>query len=153
MADFKKLSEVDLVEEVSNTANVLIEEGGQIKRASKTKIGGAGSDSVIKTAIITSSAYDSHVSNVASYVAGPTPPTYSCKNMTFEEAYEALTTGVLINVKLFDYYSGDGIGLIDLIPFAAIDGNVQFIALQNLASKPTLYWTSSGISTTDPTVS
>lgn len=37
MADFKKLSEVDLVEEVSNTANVLIEENGQIKRASKTK--------------------------------------------------------------------------------------------------------------------
>ena len=88
---------------------------------------------------------------MAPYVEVPT--TYSCRNMTFEEAYEALTTGVLINVKLFDYYSGDGIGLIDLIPFAAIDGNVQFIALQNLASKPTLYWTSSGISTTDPTVS
>lgn len=151
MADFKKLSEVDLTEEVSDTANVLIEEDGIIKRAPKTKVGGAGSDSVIKTAIITSSAYDSHISNAAPYVGGAT--TYSCRNMTFEEAYEALTTGVLINVKLFDYYSGDGIGLIDLIPFAAIDGNVQFIALQNLASKPTLYWTSSGISTTDPTVS
>ena len=151
MADFKKLSEVDLTEEVSDTANVLIEEDGIIKRAPKTKVGGASSDSIIKTAIITSSAYISHVSNVASYAGGST--TYSCRNMTFEEAYEALTTGVLINVKLFDYYSGDGIGLIDLIPFAAIDGNVQFIALQNLASKPTLYWTSSGISTTDPTVS
>lgn len=151
MADFKKLSEVDLVEEVSNTANVLIEEGGQIKRASKTKVGGAGSDSIIKTAIITSSVYDSHVSNVAPYVGDPA--TYSCKNMTFEEAYEALTTGVPINVKLFDYYSGEGIGLIDLMPVAVIDGNVQFIALQNQASKLTLYWTSSGISTTVPTVS
>ena len=151
MADFKKLSEVDLVEEVSNIANVLIEEGGQIKRASKTKVGGAGSDSVIKTAIITSSTYDSHVSNAAPYVGGPA--TYSCKNMTFEEAYEALTTGVPINVKLFDYHIGDGIGLTDLILLAAIDGNVQFVELQNLASKLTLYWTSSGISTTDPTVS
>ena len=151
MADFKKLSEVDLVEEVSNTANVLIEENGQIKRASKTKVGGAGSDSVIKTAIITSSAYDSHISNVAPYVGNST--TYSCKNMTFEEAYEALTTGVPINVKLFDYYSGEGIGLIDLIKLVAISGNVQFIALQNQAPKLTLYWTSSGISTTAPTVS
>ena len=151
MADFKKLSEVDLVEEVSNTANVLIEENGQIKRASKTKVGGAGSDSVIKTAIITSSAYDSHISNVAPYTGGPT--TYSCKNMTFEEAYEALTTGTPINVKLFDYYSGEGIGLIDLMPVAVIDGNVHFIALQNQAQKLTLYWTSSGISTTAPTVS
>lgn len=70
--------------------------------------------------------------------------------MTFEEAYEALTTGVPINVKLFDYYSGEGIGLIDLVPLAAIVGNVQFIALQYLASKLTLYWTSSGISTTNP---
>ena len=151
MADFKKLSEVDLVEEVSNTANVLIEENGQIKRVSKTKVGGAGSDSVIKTAIITSSAYDSHISNATSYVGGPI--TYSCKNMTFEEAYEALTTGVPINVKLFNYYSGEGIGLIDLIPLVAISGNVQFIALQNQAQKLTLYWTSSGISTTAPTVS
>ena len=151
MADFKKLSEVDLVEEVSNTANVLIEENGQIKRASKTKVGGAGSDSVIKTAIITSSAYDSHISNATSYVGSPT--TYSCKNMTFEEAYEALTTGVPINVKLFDYYSGEGIGLIDLVPLAAIVGNVQFITLQYLALKLTLYWTSSGISTTNPAVS
>ena len=151
MADFKKLSEVDLVEEVSNTANVLIEENGQIKRASKTKVGGAGSDSVIKTAIITSSAYDSHVSNVAPNVGDPN--TYSCKNMTFEEAYEALTTGVPINVKLFDYYSSEGIGLIDLIPLVAISGNVQIIALQNQAPKLTLYWTSSGISTTAPTVS
>lgn len=150
MADFKKLSEVDLVEEVSSTANVLIEEDGQIKRASKTKVG-AGSDSVIKTAIITSSAYDSHISNVAPYVGGPT--TYSCKNMTFEEAYEALTTGVPINVKLFDYYSGEGIGLIDLIPLVAISGNVQFIVLQNQAPKLTLYWTSSGISTTNPAIS
>lgn len=151
MADFKKLSEVDLVEEVSNTANVLIEENGQIKRASKTKVGGAGSDSVIKTAIVTSSAYDSHISNATPYVGGPT--TYSCKNMTFEEAYEALTTGVPINAKLFDYYSGEGIGLIDLILLAAIVGNVQFIVLQNQAQKLTLYWTSSGISTTNPAVS
>lgn len=150
MADFKKLSEVDLVEEVSNTANVLIEEDGQIKRASKTKVGGAGSDSVIKTAIITSSAYDSHISNVAPYVGATT--TYSCKNMTFEEAYEALTTGTPIDIKVFDY-KNSSIGLIDLIPLVAIRGNVQFIALQNQAPELTLYWTSSGISTTAPTVS
>lgn len=153
MADFKKLSEVDLTEEVSDTANVLIEEGGIIKRAPKTKVGGAGTDSVIKTAIITSSNYDSHISEVSTYVGAAPATTYSCKNMAFEEAYEALTTGVPINVKLFDYYSGEGIGLIDLIPLVAISVNVQFIALQNQAQKLTLYWTSSGISTTSPTVS
>ena len=87
---------------------------------------------------------------MAPYVGATT--TYSCKNMTFEEAYEALTTGTPIDIKVFDY-KNSSIGLIDLIPLVAIRGNVQFIALQNQAPELTLYWTSSGISTTAPTVS
>lgn len=42
MAEFKKLSEVEQVETVSNNATVLIEEGGEIKRVTKDKVGGAG---------------------------------------------------------------------------------------------------------------
>lgn len=39
MAEFKKLSAVETVEAVSETANVLIEENGIIKRAAKSEIG------------------------------------------------------------------------------------------------------------------
>ena len=39
MAEFKKLSAVETVEAVSETANVLIEENGVIKRAAKNEIG------------------------------------------------------------------------------------------------------------------
>lgn len=39
MAEFKKLSAVETVETVSETANVLIEENGVIKRAAKNEIG------------------------------------------------------------------------------------------------------------------
>lgn len=39
MAEFKKLSAVEAVEAVSETANVLIEENGVIKRAAKSEIG------------------------------------------------------------------------------------------------------------------
>ena len=39
MAEFKKLSAVEVVEAVSETANVLIEENGVIKRAAKSEIG------------------------------------------------------------------------------------------------------------------
>ena len=39
MAEFKKLSAVEAVETVSETANVLIEENGVIKRAAKSEIG------------------------------------------------------------------------------------------------------------------
>jgi hypothetical protein len=41
--EFKKLSDVDIVETPSETANVLIEEDGVIKKAPKTAVGGGGS--------------------------------------------------------------------------------------------------------------
>lgn len=47
MAEFKKLSAVEAVASVSDTANVLIEEDGVIKRAPKTAVGGAGGGSDI----------------------------------------------------------------------------------------------------------
>ena len=42
MAEFKKLSEVEQIESVSDNATVLVEEGGEIKRVPKTAVGGAG---------------------------------------------------------------------------------------------------------------
>ena len=38
--NFKKLSEVAVAESVSNSANVLVEDGGEIKRISKSMVGG-----------------------------------------------------------------------------------------------------------------
>ena len=38
--EFRDMATVDLVEEVSDTANVLIEEDGKIKRAPKSQVGG-----------------------------------------------------------------------------------------------------------------
>ena len=42
MAEFKKLSEVELLETASDNATVLVEEGGEIKRVAKSEVGGAG---------------------------------------------------------------------------------------------------------------
>ena len=42
--EFKKLSDVEVVAEPLETANVLIEENGVIKKAPKTAVGGAGND-------------------------------------------------------------------------------------------------------------
>lgn len=42
MAEFKKLSEVEQIESVSDNATVLVEDGGEIKRVSKSAVGGAG---------------------------------------------------------------------------------------------------------------
>lgn len=43
MAEFKKLSAVEAVNEVADTANVLIEENGIIKKAPKSAVGGVAS--------------------------------------------------------------------------------------------------------------
>ena len=42
--EFKDMATVDLVETVADTASVLIEEGGVIKRAPKSEVGGAGGE-------------------------------------------------------------------------------------------------------------
>lgn len=42
MAEFKKLSEVDMLDSASDNATVLVEEGGEIKRVPKSAVGGAG---------------------------------------------------------------------------------------------------------------
>lgn len=40
--EFKKLAGIDTVETATDAANVLIEEGGTIKRVPKTEVGGSG---------------------------------------------------------------------------------------------------------------
>ena len=44
MAEFKRLSDVEVVAEPTESANVLIEENGVIKKAPKTAVGGAGGE-------------------------------------------------------------------------------------------------------------
>lgn len=47
MAEFKKLSDVEVVAEPTESANVLIEENGVIKKAPKTAVGGAGTGNFV----------------------------------------------------------------------------------------------------------
>lgn len=155
MANFKKLGEVTLAENASDSANVLIEESGEIKRVPKTEVGGGG----VKTAIIKSSAYD----EMLSYITGETDTmpdtssvTYSCINMTFEEAEQCMTSGTPINFELYTGVDGvilmtnsNRVGLMD----SSLSGSISFITLLFTVSsitKLTLYWTAEGISTTSP---
>jgi hypothetical protein len=49
MAEFRKLSDVEVVAKPTNSANVLIEENGVIKKAPKTAVGGGGSEELYIT--------------------------------------------------------------------------------------------------------
>ena len=61
--EFKKLAGVDTVATATDAANVLIEEGGTIKRVPKTEVGGSGS-SEPEVVIIDTSGGTEHIGNV-----------------------------------------------------------------------------------------
>lgn len=99
--EFKKLSDVAAVEIPADTANVLIEEDGVVKKAPVASVG-----SGIKTAIITDNWYDA-------FIAGATEPPSEdliirCSNMTYEEARAILASGEPLDVFLKTMFIGVG---------------------------------------------
>lgn len=140
--EFKRLGDVTLVEEAMDIANVLIEEDGEIKRVPKTEVGGTG----FPTAIIKDSTYDDAISGVQGRVGLPTPE-YECLNMTFEEAYEIMASGGILNV--IGMLNVDGPAIIHCDVF--FTGNAAFgVPCIVINYGPALFWTADGISTEEP---
>lgn len=148
--EFKKLSEVTALEEVAETAYVLIEENGEIYRAPKTQVGGAGG---IKTAIIRDSEYMNAIAGLSTAVSATPAYTYECINMTFEEAYETMANGEpLMAVGML---TTNGATCVYGEPtFAGTAMGVPCIMLLFYCyfanGMTTLYWTANGLSTSNP---
>ena len=149
--EFKKLSEVAMLEEASETAHVLIEENGEIYRVPKTAVGG-GNVGGIKTAIIRDSRYLNAIAGVSTMKSQTPAVTYECINMTFEEAYETMAKGEPLNV----------VGML-MMGRAAVNmqGSAGFLGTAVLSvpcigvtfehsSDFDLYWTADGLSTSVP---
>lgn len=145
--DFVKLSEVTVLEEVSDTASVLVEQNGEIYRAPKTQVGGAGG---IKTAIIRDSGYLNAIAGVSTMASDAPAYTYECLNMTFEEAYETMANGELLMVVCM--LTADGaINIQGATDFLGTMMGVPCIVLRFMISSVfTLYWTADGLSTSRP---
>ena len=119
---FKKISATNILENAPAEANVVCEFNVEVSSVPSTKIGGGG----IKVAIM------KH-----------TCKTYSCDNMTYEEAVEYLTNGVPFLIFIFMgaeyiiardvYYDGTS--------------KIEVRATNKTGLKVVLYWTSAGIST------
>ena len=140
--EFKKIAEVEALDKVPDGANALIEVNGEVKRVPGSGLGGGG----IATAIIKSSDYDSAVSGVSTYAASGKPTaTYSCINMTYEEARQIMTSGQPLAVMMM-YNSGGPINrYVDGVAFTS-----SFIMVV-YNNEHRLYWTPDGITKTDPT--
>ena len=116
---FKKIGATNILENAPDNANVVCEVNGEVNRVPATKIGGG-----IKVAIIKR-----------------TGNTYSCDNMTYEEAVGYLTNGVPFLIFIFDdtqYTIARG---------ASYDGTskIEVYAATSLNDNRTYSWTSAGI--------
>lgn len=150
--EFKKLSDVEALNEVPEGANALVEINGAIKRVPGSGLGGAAG---IKTIIIRSSDYENAISGGSSERAED-GVTYSCINMTFEEAYETLEAGEPLSAIAMVFVNAPIISSSISIIFAGIMFGVPCIGVElapvlggNLISQ-TLYWTADGLSTEQP---
>lgn len=147
--EFKKLGEVEALEEVPDGANALIEVNGDIKRVPGSNLGGGGG---IKTAIIKSSNYDNAIAGLQTTQGGVETITYSCVNMTFEEAYATMAAGEPLAVMFM--LSDEGV--INVYGMAVMDTTgyfaVPLIACQEANMEIAVYWTADGLSTSAPEI-
>lgn len=147
--EFKKLSEVTTLEEAAETAHVLIEENGEIYRVPKTAVGGAGGG--IKTAIIRDSRYLNAIAGVSTMTSAAPAVTFECINMTFEEAYETMTKGEPLNIvgMLTATHGVSNMnGLVSFTETATF--GVPCLVVMFGKPTPDLFWTSDGLSTSQP---
>lgn len=145
---FKKLGEVEALGEIPDGANALIEVNGAIKRVPGSGLGGGG----VKTAIIKSSDYDNAIAGVSTFVSSTPTVTYSCTNMTFEEAHQTMLDGDPLGIILMAVTDGP----MNLSVASALGGasfGVPCIIITETAftnGELILYWTADGISTAAP---
>lgn len=87
--EFKKLGDVEALEEVPENANALIEVDGAIKRVPGSNLGGGGGGVQVATLNFIHATVDSSGCFVG-----------VCNEMTYEEAYERLTSGQSIAITI-----------------------------------------------------
>ena len=117
---FKKIGATNMLETAPDNANVVCEVNGEVNRVPATKIGGGG----IKIAIVKQ-----------------TGSTYSCDNMTYEEAVEYLNNGVPFLIFIFVEAA------YKIAVVVNYDGTSR-IEFNDATSSRTYSWTSAGITAT-----
>lgn len=106
--EFKKLSDVELLEEVPEGANALIEADGVICKVPGSNLGGGNS---IPTAILKANLLDDSDSGAGPISDMPSDNSVyraTCENMTFEEVKAIFTSGGSVNARLLSERSISG---------------------------------------------
>lgn len=118
---FKKISATNVLETAPDNANVVCEVNGEVNRIPATKIGGGG----IKVAIVKQ-----------------TGSTYSCDNMTYQEAVEYLTNGVPFLIYIF---YGTRYTIVATAKYSSSNDRIDFADKDDMGKTIVFHWTSAGI--------
>ena len=119
---FKKIGATNILENAPAEANVVCEVNGEVNRVPATTIGGGG----IKVAIIKQ-----------------TGNTYSCNNMTYEEAVEYLTNRVPFLIYIF---YGTRYTIVAKAEYSSSNDRIDFSDIDDMGKTIIFHWTSTGIS-------
>ena len=138
---YKTANQLPIMEEVTDNTYALVEENGTLKRVSGSSLGGSG----IKTAIIKSSTYDNVMPCLTTMASEP--PTYSCINMTFEEAHQTIANGEPLQAIIMDGTPEGHICMPCGVGYLG-DAVIGVPTLAIISRNSTLFWTADGISTT-----
>lgn len=151
--EYKKITEVEMIEEPSEGATVLAEENGALRRVPYDKVGGGGG---LPTAIIKDSDYDNAIAGVQTMNAAPAV-TYECTNMTFDEAYAIMASGQPLQaLAMLAFYGGYVVPALPMFAGNAMAGVPCIIFLISIVVSASdvitlrLYWTADGLSTDAP---
>lgn len=154
MMEYKKITEVEMIEEPSENATVLAEDNGALKRVPYKNVGGGGG---IPTAIIKSSDYDNAIAGVQTMSSDAPAVTYECINMTFDEAYAIMASGQPLQaVAMITLEGGTVAPAISMFAGNAAFGVPCIIFMISIAVSTSyimalqLYWTADGLSTDRP---
>lgn len=145
------LREAELVETPAEGATLFcLNPDGTVNRVSAANVGRSGG---IKTAIIKDSGYDNAIAGVQSTGSSAPAYTYSCINMTFEEAYQLMASGDPLQVLGMVTTDG-GTCAYGAPVFAGTAMGVECITIifkvPYTTDSLTLYWTADGLSTSAP---
>jgi hypothetical protein len=153
MANYKKLTDVEVMEEVSENTMALVEDNGKLKKVPCGKGFGGG----VTTAIFKANYYEEIIgdmlnggggSEVSMASAAPEVSEYTCLNMTFQEAYDLMRSGEPLMGLMMDFYNGAACMPMAMV-FVGIEAFTEpCIVIDGYGSS--YFWTSTGIWTSPP---
>lgn len=140
MANYKRISEIATLAEVTNTTNILVEENGVFKKISSSEI-----DKGMPVIILKNENYDNYFSGGPSEAAAIAEENYICENAIFPEVIQMYQNGESFIIFVKDIINEIPTYIIaDYINYDT-DNNGYFVIESYFGN--TIYWGSKGIST------